>query len=162
MFGPTTFEIDSYTLSMLRFDRRSNEPLVLTEEMLGNIEADKLEIETFGYIMAYETKSDIEVFSNYELKISDQNKLQTEQEFRDSELVDALLCLDISVDMDTFTALRSGMKMPKLTDEERWEAEADAYWGDYWDVPSNVDEATLEAQADAHWGDYWDILSLKQ
>ena len=160
MFGSTAFEIDSYTLSMLRFDRRSNEPLVLTEEMLDIIEADRVETETFGYIMGYETKSDIEVFSNYELKISDQNKLQTEQEFRDSVLVDALLGLEISIDLDTFAALRSGMKMPiiEMTDEEYRQAQVDAYFGDYWDVLSTKRDIT-EAEADELWGDYWDVLS---
>ena len=97
----------------LRFDRRSDQPLVLTDEMREMIENDTHELETYGVVMDYETQGDLEVFDAYQSRRIFPNSsvlLQNEHEFRDSNLVNALAELAIDVDFETFAALRGGVR----------------------------------------------------
>ena len=100
------------TVAFMYFDRHSTEPLVLTENHIAQIQNDQEELDNLGYINPYETESDAEVFLAYERRILNTNELQTEQEFRDTILVNVLMDLVIDVDMDTFYALRSQFSGP--------------------------------------------------
>jgi hypothetical protein len=100
------------TVAFMYFDRRSTEPLVLTENHRWQIQNDQEELANLGYINPYQTESGAEVFLAYERRILNTNELQTEQEFRDTILVNVLVDLVIDVDMDTFDALRSGFSGP--------------------------------------------------
>lgn len=100
------------TVAYMYFDRRSTEPLVLTENHRWQIQNDQEELANLGYINPYQTESGAEVFLAYERRILNTNELQTEQEFRDTILVNVLVDLVIDVDMDTFDALRSGFSGP--------------------------------------------------
>ena len=98
----------------LRFDRRSDQPLVLTDEMREMIENDAYELEMYGVVMDYETQGDLEVFDTYQSRqmilFPNSNVLQNEHEFKDSNLINALAELVIDVDFDTFVALRGGVR----------------------------------------------------
>ena len=105
------------TVAFMFFDRRSTEPLVLTDDHIAQIENDQDELEGFGYIQPYNVAGNSEVFLAYERRILDTSELQTEQEFHDSILVSILVDLVIDVDIDTFSALREGMWFSDHPDE---------------------------------------------
>jgi hypothetical protein len=112
-------DIHPATVAFMFFDRRSTEPLVLTEDHIAQMQNDQEELDNLGYIYPYETTSDAEVFQAYERRILDTDELQTEQEFRDSILVNILVDLVIDVDIDTFSALRYRYSGP-WDDDSEW------------------------------------------
>ncbi len=106
--------INLETLSFLRFNRRSTEPIEFDEEQLEIIERENAAVAVMGQVdnrdIHYEVLSDTNAYLNYVGRIVDTSVEQTEQEFHDSLLFRDLFELVIDIDYDTFSSLRMGMQ----------------------------------------------------
>jgi hypothetical protein len=101
-------EIDSYTTANMRFNRRHNGPLEVTEFLRSQIEYDADQMEELGYINDYVDNSDAEAFEihqNREIQLSESDP-HTEQELLDCILMISLREFAVEVDFDTFCNLR--------------------------------------------------------
>jgi hypothetical protein len=104
--------INFETLSFLRFNRRSTEPIEFDREQLETIALDNESLVEFNHVLGdYIHIPDTAAYLNYERRIVDDSVEQTEQEFHDSLLLGDLFELVIDIDFVTFSNLRMGMEV---------------------------------------------------
>lgn len=123
MSEPLQQSIDSlyahpYTVAFMRFNRRSDAPIVVTDQLQDQMEEDGMELENRGFITpAYFTSTDQEVFEIYQdhdIHLSESDP-HTEQELLDCILILSLRELAFEVDFETFCNLR--IRVPRFFDD---------------------------------------------
>ena len=113
-----------YTVAFMRFNRRSSEPIELTDDLYAQMQDDGMQLYDRGIIASHYTQRiDWEAFQIYQdrdihLRESDP---QTEQELLDCILILSLRELIVEVDFETFCRLR--IRPPGFFENYGWESD---------------------------------------
>lgn len=101
--------IHPYTIAHMRFNRRSERPIELTDDLVEEIEEHRLQLDASGFIRDdYTVRSNEEafwIFQDHDIRLNESDPM-TEQEMLDCILMISLRDLEVEVDFETFCNLR--------------------------------------------------------
>ena len=113
-----------YTVASMRFNRRSSEPIKVTDAMHAQMQDDGMQLYDRGVIAShYIQRIDWEAYTIYQDRDThlSESDPQTEQELLDCILILSLRELIVEVDFETFCRLR--IRPPGFFENYGWESD---------------------------------------